>query len=50
MDGWLLFGKSGSNWVLESTAGPMAVPSDAVVADEIDRKYRFVRDKIGGIG
>lgn len=39
MDGWLFFGKSGSNWVLESTAGPMAVPSGAVVADEIDRKY-----------
>jgi len=38
-DNWLLFGKPEANWLLESAAGPMAVPSDAVVGDEIDRKY-----------
>jgi hypothetical protein len=38
-DSWLLFGKPEANWLLESAAGPMAVPSDAVLADEIDRKY-----------
>lgn len=38
-DSWLLFGKPEANWLLEAAAGPMAVPSDAVVADEIDRKY-----------